>query len=442
MPELPAICYSDKKMTYQETLDYLFVQTPMFQSIGAGAYKPGLHTVEALSAMFGNPHRKFRTIHIGGTNGKGSTAHTIAAVLQSAGYRVGLFTSPHLVDFRERIRVNGRMIDRESVTGFVDRFLAAKGDSFAPSFFELTTIMAFEYFAKCDVDVAVIEVGLGGRLDSTNIISPELCVITNISLDHTALLGNTPVEIAGEKAGIIKDRTPVVIGESSSDVREVFVKTAEKHNAPIYFADDLKLYSHATPGDGYITYHDTPWGDIRSELTGDCQLKNASTIFCALGRLTEKGFDISADNVAGGFANVCSLTGLRGRWMKVCDKPEVICDTGHNVGGWDYLSQRLSTYGSRLHMVIGFVNDKDISSILSMMPHEANYHFVSPSVPRGLKASELAAKAAAAGLDGSVSDSVRDGYEIALSQTKEGDTIFVGGSTFVVADLLDFIAKR
>lgn len=426
-------------MGYLETLDYLFTQTPMFQSIGAGAYKPGLQTVETLSEMFGNPHRDFKTIHIGGTNGKGSTAHTIAAVLQSAGYKVGLFTSPHLIDFRERIRVNGKMISESEVCEFVDRFLKRGGEALHCSFFELTTVMAFEHFAKSKIDVAIIEVGLGGRLDSTNIITPELSVITNISLDHTALLGHTPEEIAREKAGIIKDGVRVVIGESEGAVREVFRLTAAERHAPISYADDLKIFQSAEPSDNCIIYHKTPWGDITGELCGDCQIKNTATIICALQHLSENGFDIDAGAVAKGFANVCELTGLAGRWMKVSERPTVICDTGHNVGGWSYLAERLRSFGDKLHIVIGFVNDKDVSGILTMMPKFARYHFVKPSVPRGLDAGELSRQAASVDLKGTVSESVEEGYKIALYQAKEGDTIFVGGSTFVVADLLKII---
>ena len=426
-------------MNYQETLDFLYTQVPMFQSVGAGAYKPGLDTVKALSAKFGNPHLGLRTIHVGGTNGKGSTAHTLAAVLQSAGYKVGLFTSPHLLDFRERIRIDRRMIGRDDVVDFVDRYLSNGSDSLKPSFFELTTIMAFEYFAKNNVDIAVLEVGLGGRLDSTNIITPDLCVITNISLDHTALLGDTPEEIAGEKAGIIKDSIPVVIGESSGAVRRVFADKAAGCLAPICYADDLKGYVSAEQSDDHITFSGTRFGDIRGELCGDCQIKNASTILCALDRLSELGYRISNEAVAEGFANVCELTGLAGRWMKVGDKPTVICDTGHNTGGWTYLAKRLETYGDRLHMVIGFVNDKDVSGILKMMPAKAHYYFVRPSVPRGLDSGSLAEVASKAGKKGSVWPDVKSGYENALSQAKEGDTVFVGGSTFVVADLLAVI---
>lgn len=429
-------------MTYEETLDYLYTRTPMFQSIGAGAYKPGLDTVKALSEMFGNPHKRLKTIHVGGTNGKGSTAHTIAAVLQSAGYKTGLFTSPHLIDFRERIRVNGKMIEKEKVTDFVNRFIANGAEKLHPTFFELTTIMAFEYFAESEVDIAVIEVGLGGRLDSTNIIVPELSVITNISKDHTALLGNTLSEIAAEKAGIIKEGIPVVIGESADDVRNVFRDTAAEKHAPIYYADDIQSFEKAEAKKGPISYIGTKWGDINGELSGDCQTKNAATILCALEQLENLGYKITADSVAKGFSNVCSLTGLAGRWMKISDNPTVICDTGHNVGGWEYLSKRLATYGDRLHMVIGFVNDKDISGILSMMPNKAHYHFVKPSVDRGLNSEKLTDLAKEASLSGSTFETVADGYKNALSQMKEGDIIFVGGSTFVVADMLSFIERQ
>lgn len=428
-------------MTYQETTDYLFTQTPMFQAIGAGAYKPGLETVTCLSSIFGDPHKALRCIHVGGTNGKGSTAHTLAAVLQRAGYRTGLFTSPHLVDFRERIRVDGKMIPEGDVCSFVERFLN-DSHGLTPSFFELTTVMAFDYFRRSGVDVAVIEVGLGGRLDSTNIIMPDLSVITNISLDHTALLGKTPAAIASEKAGIIKPGVPVVIGESEGDVRAVFAAKAAEAGSKAIFADDSGIYGHADVYDDHIYYRSTPWGDFSGELCGDCQTKNAATIMCALAELQNIGYRIAPEDVAAGFSDVCRLTGLAGRWMKVASDTDVFCDTGHNVGGWQYLAPKLKGFGSRLHMVIGFVNDKDIDSILPLMPDEACYHFVQPSVARGLDSAILAAHAARYGLSGTVSLSVAEGYEIALSQAKKGDVVFVGGSTFVVADLMKIIGQR
>lgn len=424
-------------MDYKQTIDYLFNQLPVFQNKGAGAYKPGLDTVTALSAMFGEPHKRLKTIHVAGTNGKGSTAHTLAAVLQSAGYKTGLFTSPHLLDFRERIRIDGEMIGEDEVTAFVESYLS-RADGLQPSFFELTTVMAFDYFARHGVDIAVIEVGLGGRLDSTNIITPLLSVITNISLDHTALLGNTLELIAGEKAGIIKPGVPVVIGEDSG-VRDVFSAKAGETGSEIIFAEDRAMFDGIVKTPLSITYKSTPWGDIEGELTGDCQTKNTATILTSLKKLSELGVKFTAGDVRRGFASVCSLTGLMGRWFKVSDEPLTICDTGHNPGGWQYLSQQLRDLKSRLHMVIGFVSDKDVSSILGMMPRDARYYFVRPSVERGLDANTLKNKAMAHGLEGRAFDSVAEGYEKALSEAEEGDMIFVGGSTFVVADLLTLL---
>ncbi len=424
-------------MDYKQTIDYLFNQLPVFQNKGAGAYKPGLDTVTALAAMFGEPHKRLKTIHVAGTNGKGSTAHTLAAVLQSAGYKTGLFTSPHLLDFRERIRIDGKMIGEDEVTAFVGSYLS-RADGLQPSFFELTTVMAFDHFARHGVDIAVIEVGLGGRLDSTNIITPLLSVITNISLDHTALLGNTLELIAGEKAGIIKPGVPVVIGEDSG-VRDVFSTKAGETGSEIIFAEDRAMFDGVVKTPLSITYKSTPWGDIEGELTGDCQTKNTTTILTALKKLSELGVKFTAGDVRRGFASVCSLTGLTGRWFKVSDEPLTICDTGHNPGGWQYLSQQLRDVKSRLHMVIGFVNDKDVSSILGMMPGDARYYFVRPSVERGLDANTLKNKALAHELEGRAFDSVAEGYEKALSEAEEGDMIFVGGSTFVVADLLTLL---
>lgn len=413
----------------------------MFQAIGAGAYKPGLQTAIALDNAFGMPHRHFKSIHIGGTNGKGSTAHTIAAVLQSAGYKVGLYTSPHLIDFRERIRVDGRMIPEKDVCIFLDRFMHMP-DICRPSFFELTTAIAFDHFAKEHVDYAVIEVGLGGRLDSTNIISPELCVITNISLDHVAQLGDTTEAIAKEKAGIIKAGIPVIIGEAGKGIRQIFEQKAQDVGAPVIFAEDSSI-RHTFENGRYI-YHGTPWGDITGELSGDCQPRNANTIFHALECLRDLGVEITGKDVAQGFGNVTGLTGLMGRWMTIKEKPAVICDTGHNTGGWTYLSRRLKSYGlgRKLHMVIGFVNDKDIDHILEMMPDDATYYFVAPSIRRARPAHELKETANARGLEGNAFDNVPDGYDNALSRAEKDDVIFVGGSTFVVADLLACLKKR
>ncbi len=431
----------DKNSEYQQTLDFLFTRLQSFHNVGATAYKPGLDTAIKLATSFGNPHREFKTIHVGGTNGKGSTAHTLAAILQSAGYRVGLYTSPHLIDFRERMRVNGQMISETEVIDFVNRFREMNIDC-SPSFFELTTIMAFEFFARQKVDIAVIEVGLGGRLDTTNIITPLLSVITNISLDHTALLGNTLEAIAGEKAGIIKPGVPVVIGESRGGVREVFADKARECASPIVYADDSEIFSDYEETDGTVIYHSTPWGDVHSELTGECQHLNAATIMCAVKVLIERGLNITDEAVKQGFMNVTRLTGLMGRWTTLRVNPTVICDTGHNPGGWQYLGdilRRMAAAPGHLHMVVGFVNDKDVSTIMCYMPTDATYYFVKPSVDRGAQSTEIQSTAAAHSIHGAAFDSVAQGYEAALAAAAPADTVFVGGSTFVVADLLSHL---
>ncbi len=437
------------KPSYSETLDFLFTQLPMFQKEGAGAYKPGLGTTHALAEAFGNPHTTFPTIHVGGTNGKGSTAHTIAAILQSAGYRTGLFTSPHLIDFRERIRVNGQMISEEEVIDFTGRYRKMDFGDIKPSFFELTTIMAFEHFAREKVDVAVIEVGLGGRLDSTNIITPLLSIITNISLDHTALLGDTEALIAGEKAGIIKECVPVVIGRAEGEVREVFKTRADSMKAPITFACDTPGYTSATECDAGIEYKDTPWGTITGELSGNCQPENAATVLAAMSILRHHFPAIDAAAVRDGFANVCRLTGLMGRWMRIpCAKPgvDVFCDTGHNPGGWEYLGKKLSEISarSRLTMIIGFVNDKDLDHIIDFMPRNARYRFVAPSVNRGRAAESTCEIFRSYGIEGQTagSGSVSETYRQVIDEALPGETVFVGGSTFVVADLLEYLSER
>jgi dihydrofolate synthase/folylpolyglutamate synthase len=428
-------------MNYEETLNYMFTRLQAFHNVGATAYKPGLHTAYALSEAFGNPHTKFKSIHVGGTNGKGSTAHTIAAVLQSAGYKVGLYTSPHILDFRERIRVNGEPIAKELVIDFIERYQCVQADV-DPSFFELTTIMAFEHFAREQVDYAVIEVGLGGRLDTTNIISPELSIITNISLDHIALLGDTVEKIAAEKAGIIKSDIPAVIGEAQPGVRAVFEARAAEVGAPIVFAeDDDKLAGYNAAVD-HITYQTKQWGDVHGELIGGCQWLNARTILSALAVLKGKGLNITAQAVQTGFSRVCELTGLLGRWMQVSASPLTICDTGHNVGAWQYLGPRLKTVDRDLRMVIGFVNDKDITHILEFMPVDAKYYFVQPSNQRAAKSIDVAAQAAKAGITGQTFATVADGYKKALADADKDSMIYVGGSTFVVADFLAFIEQQ
>lgn len=425
-------------MTYQEAVQYLYNATPQFQQIGAAAYKPGLDTVRTLSRLNGDTHTAYPTIHIAGTNGKGSTAHTIAAVLQSAGYRVGLFTSPHLIDFRERIRVNGEKIPEAEVIAWLEKYLAADF-GISPSFFELTTVMAFDWFAKAGVDIAVIEVGLGGRLDSTNIITPVLSVITNISFDHTAQLGNTLTAIATEKAGIIKPGIPVVLGEGDiPQVREVFVQRAAELGVPLHIASDHIPFSGVTRTPATVTYHDTPFGpSIEAELTGDCQTRNAATILTALLQLRKAGFTIPDDAVIRGFATVCELTGLAGRWMHIADAPLTIADTGHNVGGWQYLAPALSSWtAGKVRCILGFVNDKDISSILSLLPRDAVYYFTRASVPRALDPDTLQQIAASHGIHGDVSPDVTTALTAARAEASPSDLIFIGGSTFIVADAL------
>ncbi len=420
---------------YNEAIEFLYTSMPMFQRVGASAYKPGLDTVKMLDDKFGNPHLKYKTIHIAGTNGKGSTAHTLAAILQSAGYRVGLYTSPHLVDFRERIRVNGTMISHEAVVDFVNRYRAMSLNCH-PSFFELTMTMAFEYFAREKVDIAVIETGLGGRLDSTNIITPILSIITNISFDHTAFLGDSLKSIAGEKAGIIKPSIPVVIGEAYGEVRDVFAQKALEQNSPIFFAQDEQRFAGVDSLDEGLLYRDTRYGDIVGELMGDCQPKNAATILTALPLLDAQGLSITPQTVKEGFAHVTTLTGLMGRWMTLQRNPHVVCDTGHNVGGWEYISRRLHSVEGTLHMVVGFVNDKDVSHILEMMPKTAQYYFTNAQIERAMPVTQLAEIASQCELIGEQYSSVEEAYAAALANASSTDTIFIGGSTFIVADLL------
>lgn len=426
-------------MTYSQATEFLFTQTPVFQNIGAGAYKPGLDTSLQLCREFGNPQLQFKSVHIAGTNGKGSTSHAIASVLQSAGYKVGLYTSPHLADFRERIRVNGKMISQEEVVEFVERYRAMELDC-QPSFFELTMTMAFEYFAKCKVDVAVIEVGLGGRLDSTNIITPCLSVITNISLEHTQLLGNTVEAIALEKAGIMKPGVPVVIGEAANvGVREVFETHAKEVGCAIEFVDDMEWESSIvrdTKG-GFVTDH-TPWGRIEYELGGDCQKKNFATIIAALKRLEETGIALKENAVAHGCANITSQTGLQGRWQVLGRNPMIVCDTGHNIGGWEWLAPQISRMPGQKHIVIGFAGDKDVSGILQLIRSipQKSVIFTQASIKRAMPAEKLCALGAECGVSGEVCANVKEAFQMAVQRAGSTDSIFVGGSSFVVADLL------
>ena len=432
-------------MTYQQTIDYLYSSQPAFHLVGAAAYKPGLDNTYRLMAHLGNPHERLRTVHIAGTNGKGSTSHLIAAALQAQGYRVGLFTSPHLVDFRERIRISGEMIAEEKVVQFVAENQAFL-DELRPSFFETTMALAFWYFAEQQVDIAVIEVGLGGRLDSTNILAPLLSVITNIGIDHTEFLGNTLVQIAGEKAGIMKPYTPCVIGETHAETQAVFLDRArvcrilgeglETTDCRLWFADQC----------GYMRKR-------RKKEAPDCQLlgsyqeKNQQTAFVALQVLRNIcQVEISKEAIARGFAEVCTLTGLRGRWEILAQSPLTICDTGHNGHGLRYVTEQLRTTLNNstpsLHIVLGMVNDKDIDTVLALLPTEAVYYFTQPATSRALPAEELLRRwqqlhpIANRQLPIAAFSTVQEAYEAAKKAATAEDVIFIGGSNYVVGELL------
>lgn len=409
-------------MNYQETTEYLFNSTPVFEKIGAKAYKPGLQTTHELDEHFGHPHRQYKNIHIAGTNGKGSCSHTIAAILQSQGYKVGLYTSPHLVDFRERIRVNGECLPEQYVIDFVEENRAFF-EPLHPSFFELTTAMAFKYFAEQKVDYAVIEVGLGGRLDCTNIITPVLSVITNISFDHTQFLGNTLAEIAGEKAGIIKPDVPVVIGEYIEETRPVFEKVAEERHSPILFAQDEDISMN-----------------VDMELKGSYQERNRKTILAALNVLRQT-MTISDEAIRNGFGHVCELTGLRGRWEKLGEAPLVICDTGHNLAGWKYLATQINDVDAQVkHIVFGMVDDKDVEHVLQLLRDKlkngVKFYWTQPSTKRAIPVEKLRDTALKYNLHGEMYHSVKEAYMAAKVNAKNNDFVFVGGSSYVVADLL------
>ena len=411
--------------TYEEYTEYLFSQVPMFQNVGSDAYKEGLENTHILDEHFGHPHTKFHTIHIAGTNGKGSCSHTIASILQEAGYKVGLFTSPHLTDFRERIRVNGEMISKQYVMDFVDnerQFF----EPLHPTFFELTTAMAFKYFAEQKVDVAVVEVGLGGRLDCTNIITPDISIITNISFDHVQYLGDTLAKIAGEKAGIIKPGVPVIIGETQPETAPVFTQKAQEQQTKIYFADKYQ-----------------PDRTYQYELKGLYQSKNMRTVLCAISKLTQQSYHISSEQLQNGLLHVTHNTGLRGRWQIVHHSPTVICDTGHNVGGITYTAQQLQEQECKtLRIVFGMVSDKDVNSVLELMPKNAIYYFCQASVKRAMPHQQLKKLARQHGLHGNSYKTVENAYKKAQSQANPQDCIFVGGSTFVVADFLSYEEKN
>jgi len=434
-------------MNYPETLDYMFSRLPMFQRIGSAAYKANLDNTIALCELLGNPEKSFKSIHIGGTNGKGSTSHLLASILQSAGYKVGLYTSPHLTDFRERIKINGNKIPEQYVVNFVEQYIIpATEDKLELSFFEMTVGLAFSYFASENVDIAVIEVGLGGRLDSTNVITPELSVITNISFDHKSLLGDTLELIATEKAGIIKQGVPVIIGERHEESKNVFVNKAAEQNASIVFADGIytaKNVKHKN-NDKLILSMDivrrgnVVYNSIESELLGFYQQKNIPTVLCAIDELKKKNYFITDANIRTGIKKVITNTGLLGRWQILNIQPLTIADTGHNEAGiMEVVSQLNATPHKHLHFVLGVVNDKDISTILDLLPKEAIYYFCKANIPRALNADELAAQALLHNLNGKVYSSVKEALSAAKQNARTDDFIFIGGSTFTVAEVLE-----
>lgn len=419
-------------MNYKETVEYLFNSTPVFEHVGASAYKEGLSNTLALDEHLDHPHKNFKTIHVAGTNGKGSCSHTLAAILQSMGMKVGLYTSPHIVDFRERIRVNGECLSEQYVVDFVEQHRSFF-EPLHPSFFELTTAMAFRYFADQKVDIAVIEVGLGGRLDCTNIITPELSIITNISLDHTQFLGDTLAKIAGEKAGIIKEGVKVVIGEDVEETRPVFEAKAKEKNAPIVFAQDYPevLCSEAC-AEGGRNYETLNFGMIHGDLSGDYQERNMNTCLIAC-----KVLGLKKENVIEAVAHVAERTGLLGRWMKINESPLAVCDTGHNVGGWKYLAPQIKAQKcEHLRIVFGMVDDKDIDSVMEMLPKNAIYYWTQATSHRAIPKEIVADKGRTHQLEGNIYNSVKEAYREALKDASNDDFVFVGGSSYVVADLL------
>ena len=431
-------------MTYPEVLEFLFSQLPMFHRIGLAAYKDNLDNTIRLDELFDHPHRAFKTIHVAGTNGKGSVSHMLASVLQEAGYKTGLYTSPHLKDFRERIRVNGEMIAEEAVVQFTEQYLAKNEiEKLEPSFFELTVSMAFDYFRSQQVDVAVIEVGLGGRLDSTNIITPEVSVVTNISFDHMALLGNTLPKIAAEKAGIIKENVPVVIGETSPETDFVFEQFAAKVKAPLFFAALCYHadYSMLTVGGkqslNIRRNEELAYPDLQIDLLGIYQRHNVPTVLKTIDILNERGWNMSEEFIRKGLANTIKNTGLMGRWQIIGHNPLIVCDNGHNPAGIRLVVEQINqTAWQELHMVIGMVNDKDQDEVLALLPVNAWYYFTKAAIPRAAEPQELAAKAEKFGLKGACYSTVQEAFSAALEKAGQNDLIFVGGSTFVVAEVL------
>ena len=434
-------------MNYNETCEYLYNQMPMFERQGASGYKEGLSNTLILDEHLGQPHQAYKTVHVGGTNGKGSVSHTIAAVLQACGYRVGLYTSPHLVDFRERIRVNGSPVSQQFVIDFVEEHRSFF-EPLHPSFFEVTTAMAFQYFKERNIDIAVVEVGLGGRLDCTNIIEPLVSVITNISFDHTQFLGDTLAKIAGEKAGIIKRGTPVVIGASNTETRPVFEAKAREMGAPIIFAEDEPEVISAEPRpEGGMHYDLKHLGHLNGDLGGIYQKQNLNTVLFAVHELAKQGYiseaseghayDNNYKELEKGIGNVAKLTGLMGRWQILKQSPKVVCDTGHNVDGWLYLSRQLASVEcQQMHIVFGMVDDKDIDKVLDLLPKHAKFYFTKAHTKRAIPETVVLQKAKEHGLTGNSYSTVNEAYNAAFHAASANDFIYVGGSSYVVGDFL------
>ncbi|MBC6989982.1 bifunctional folylpolyglutamate synthase/dihydrofolate synthase [Hymenobacter sp. BT491] len=436
-------------MTYNETLTYLYEQLPMFQKVGAAGFKKGLGNTEALVAAMGHPERRFRAVHVAGTNGKGSSSNLLAAVLQAAGYRVGLYTSPHLREFTERIRLNGQELPADYLVNWVAKWRPLF-DEIEPSFFEMCVALAYCYFADSQVDIAIVEVGLGGRLDSTNIITPLVSLITNISFDHQALLGNTLPEIAAEKAGIIKPGVPAIVSQSQPEVLSVFEKVAREAAAPLTFADQQYQVELAVPtrpestsqllnisrsGAEYLE-------KLELSLIGEYQLLNVPGVLAVLDELRQQGFSIPETAVREGFRHTRKLTGFRGRWTVLGQRPLVICDTGHNEAGLRLVMAQLSRIPKQqLHIVLGVVNDKDVTKMLTLLPTEAMYYFCQANIPRALPATELAQRAAAVGLHGTAYGPVMAAVRAARAAATAEDVVFIGGSTFVVAEVEELYSE-
>lgn len=431
-------------MNYPETLKYLFERLPMFHRIGQAAYKNSLDNTLKLDEIFGHPHRQFKTIHVAGTNGKGSVSHMLAAIFQKAGYKTGLYTSPHLKDFRERIKINGEMISEEKVIQWIEDYPVANNLwNLEPSFFELTVAMAFDYFENENVDIAIIEVGLGGRLDSTNIITPEVSVITNISFDHINLLGDTLEKIAAEKAGIIKKNIPVVIGTTQFETKKVFLDIAKINQSSIYFADQEYSAFYSMQGlDGRQIMNieksgKVEFGELKLDLLGTYQLKNVPVVLKTIDIMIDKGWKISRVNIYEGLRDAAKITGLMGRWQIIGHNPLIICDTGHNEDGIRrVVGQIKNTAYKTLHFVFGVVADKNPDAVLSLLPYDAIYYFTRADIPRAMNEQELAEKAKEFGLSGNCYPSVMEAFNTAKLNAGKNDLIFVGGSTFVVAEIL------